>query len=273
MIDSKYKLLVIDIDGTLLGKDGTISDMDIDALKQAGDAGVRVSLSTGRVVQASRPIIDYIGLDGYHVFFDGAFVYSPDKAEEVYVNPISEELIRQMMDYAHRIGIDFDLYSDTRFFVERESWATDIRREFFKMIPTVVEFNDICREERLIKGTLVAASDEDKAKAGDFAAHFKDSLSCSWTSTPAYPGIDFINLVNKGVSKGRAMEALVGFLGIDLAEVMAIGDGLNDLTLLSTAGLAVAMEKAPDTLKEIADHVTLDVDNSGVAAAVKKFLL
>ncbi|MFC1920749.1 Cof-type HAD-IIB family hydrolase [Chloroflexota bacterium] len=273
MTENNYKLLVVDIDGTLLDKEGNISETDIKALSQARDAGLLVSLSTGRVVQASIRFIDQMKLDGYHMFFDGALVYNPEKEEEVYVEPISRELIRQMIDYSRRLELDIDLYSITRFFAERETWATDIRRDFFKINPTIVDFKDIWQTERMIKGTVVASSGEDKAKADDFVRHFKDELNFSRTGTPAYPGIDFTNVIAKGVSKGKALEALVSFLGIDLAEVMAVGDGANDISLLSTAGLGVAMDNASAELKAVADYVTLDVDNNGVAAAVNKFLL
>ncbi|MBA7691497.1 Phosphatase YwpJ [subsurface metagenome] len=75
------------------------------------------------------------------------------------------------------------------------------------------------------------------------------------------------------VSKGKALEALASFLGIPLTEVMAVGDGTNDISLLSSAGLGIAMDDAPDELKAVADYVTLDVDHSGLAAAISKFLL
>ncbi len=273
MTEKRYKLLVVDIDGTLLDKNDNISEIDIEALAKAGEAGIRVSLSTGRVVQASLRFINRMALDGYHMFFDGALVYNPEKDDEVYVEPIGQELVRQMIEYARRVGLDFDLYSATRFFAERETWATDIRRDFFKLVPTIVDFKEIWQAERVIKGTLVVASDEEKAKARDFVSHFKDNLHFSWTGTPAYPGIDFINIVARDVSKGKALEALASFLGIDLTEVMAIGDGVNDISLLTTAGLGVAMDNASDELKAVADYVTLDVDSNGVAAAVSKFLL
>jgi hydroxymethylpyrimidine pyrophosphatase-like HAD family hydrolase len=80
-------------------------------------------------------------------------------------------------------------------------------------------------------------------------------------------------VVAPDVSKGKALEALASFLGISLTEVMAIGDGINDIPLLSSVGLAVAMDNASDELKAVADHVTLDVDHHGVAAAINKFLL
>ena len=75
------------------------------------------------------------------------------------------------------------------------------------------------------------------------------------------------------VSKGKALEALVSYLGISLDEVMAVGDGTNDIPLLISAGLAVAMGDAPDQVKAVADYITLDIDHNGLAAAIEKFLL
>jgi hydroxymethylpyrimidine pyrophosphatase-like HAD family hydrolase len=98
-------------------------------------------------------------------------------------------------------------------------------------------------------------------------------LSFSVTKTPAYPEVDFINIVARGVSKKKALEALARYLGIAVDEVAAIGDGPNDIPLLSSVGLAVAMGNAPEEVKAAAQHITLDVDHNGVAAAIEKFLL
>jgi len=273
LIKNPYKLLVVDIDGTLIDKNGAISAEDKDALARAGDSGIQVSLSTGRVVQACLRIISQLSLDGYHMFFDGALVSNPEKGEEVYVKPIGEELVRQIVDFVHLNEINLDLYSATHYFVERETWSTDIRRQFFGIEPTVIDFTNLWQKERIIKGTLVVLSAEERAKADNFRRQFKSSLHFSGTRTPAYPEVDFINVVAPDVSKGKALEALASFLGIPLTEVIAIGDGANDISLLSSAGLAVAMDNAPDELKAVADYVTLDVEHNGVAAAINKFLL
>ena len=273
MINNRYKLLVVDIDGTLLNKNGTISAEDKKALARASDSGIQVSLSTGRVVQASLKIINQLSLDGYHIFFDGALVSNPEKGEEVYVAPISEELLRQIVEFAHRNEINLDLYSVTHYFAEWETWATNIRRQFFGLQPTIVDFNQLWTKERIIKGTLIVFSAEERAKADSFRLHFKGSLSFSVTKTPAYPEVDFINVLAPGVSKGKALEVLASHLGIALTEVIAIGDGANDVSLLSKAGLAIAVDNATDELKAVADYVTLDVDHNGVAAAINKFLL
>ena len=164
MKNNKYKLLVVDIDGTILDINNRISDIDKQALKDVVDSGTPVALSTGRVVQASLRFLKQLELDGYHMFFDGALVYSPEKDEEVYVDPISADIIGEMIEFSRLIQLDFDLYSITHFFAERESFATDIRRDFFKLDATIVDFREIQHKERCIKGTLVVSSEEDKQK-------------------------------------------------------------------------------------------------------------
>jgi len=88
-----------------------------------------------------------------------------------------------------------------------------------------------------------------------------------------YPDVDFFNIVAPEVSKGKALRALASHLGISLDEVIAIGDGPNDISLLDSVGLAIAMGDADDELKVIADYITLDVDHNGLAVAINKFLL
>ncbi|HLB27791.1 MAG TPA: Cof-type HAD-IIB family hydrolase [Dehalococcoidales bacterium] len=268
-----YKLLVLDADGTLLDKKGLISDDDKKALAAVRAAGIRVALSTGRAVQACAKIFNQIKLDGYHIFFDGALVANPETGEEVYADPIDKDLVRQMAEYLHRIEINMDFYSASRYFVEKETWATEIRRTFFGLEPTIADFTKLWQRERIIKGTLIVASAEERARANDFYQHFKGNLKLSWTKTPAYPEVDFINVLAPDVSKGVALEALARFLKISLSEVMAMGDGSNDIPLLKTAGLAIAMANASAEVKAAASDIAPDVDHSGVSAAIHKYLL
>jgi len=268
-----YKLLVLDIDGTLLDKNGVISAEDRNALAKVCDLGLLVSLSTGRVVKACSRIISQLSLDGYHIFFDGALVSNPNHGKELYVQPIDKVVVKQAIEFSHLNGINLEFYSAGHYFVERETWASDIRRDFYHTLPTVVDITKLWQKERIIKGVLTVHSPEEKARAELLYLQFKDSLSFSLTKTPAYPEVDFINVLAPDVSKGEALRALASHLRISLTEIMAVGDGPNDISLLSSAGLAIAMGDAPDELKAVADFITLDVDHNGLAAAVKKFLL
>ena len=268
---SLYRLLVIDVDGTLLDKRRAISAEDREALAQVRESGILLALSTGRAARACRGVIEQLSLDGCHIFFDGALVSSVEPGNEVFARPISPAVVRQMIDFAHRHEIDLELYSTAHYFAERETWSTRAHREFFDIEPTITDFDSI--SERIIKGGLVLTTAEEREKAKRFQSWFDDSLHLSWAKTPAYPEIDFINVLTPQVSKGKALEALASHLEIPLGEVMAVGDGTNDISLLETAGLAVAMGNAPKAVRAVADHVTLDVAESGLAAAVREFLV
>jgi hypothetical protein len=267
----KYKLLVVDIDGTLLGRDGSISVDNREALAKVRDLGIAVSLSTGRAVQACLPIINQLSLDGYHIFFDGALV--SNLGEEVYSKPLDKGVVREAVEFVQRNDIYLELYSTTHYFIEWENWATEIHRQYFKLEPTVVDFTDLWSRERIIKGGLMTRSAEEMAKARSFRLQFDRSLHLSVARSPAFPGVEFTNVLAPEVSKGKALEALASHLGVSLGEVMAVGDGTNDIPPLSLVGLAVAMNNAPDEVKAVAHHITLDVDHNGLAAAIKKFLL
>ena len=267
-----YKLLVIDIDGTLVGKKGKISPEDSGALSSAADAGIKVSLSTGRSLQSSLGIINQLSLNGYHITFDGALVSDQTGSDEVYVKPVRPEVVRQAVDFAHATSVAIDFYSATQYFIERETRASEIQRNYYGIQPIFTDFTGLWQKERIIKGGMVTTSPAEVARAREFQDKFRDRLHFSWVQTPAYPEVHFINVVARGVSKAEALPALASHLKIELSEVVAIGDGTNDISILTQAGLAVAMGNAPPEVKAVADYVTLDVDHSGLAAAVKKLL-
>lgn len=271
--NTEYKLLVVDIDGTIVDKNGDISDEDKKALAQAAASGVKVSLSTGRVIKACQRIIRELSLDGHHIFFDGALVSDPSQSTEVYVQPLEKDVVRRAVLFARANDIYLELYSADHFFAEQTNWSDDIHRRFFRVGPTLVDFTGIWGRERIIKAELVVHSPEEATKARIFQDEFAGSLRFSIARSPAYPTIDFINIIAPEVSKGKALATLASFLGVPISQVMAVGDGLNDIPLLEAAGLAVAMGNAFPEVKKVADYITLDIDHNGLAAAIKRFLL
>lgn len=273
MSGNKYRLLVVDIDGTLIGQKRVISKKDKEALKKAVKKGIKVSLCTGRVNRACRGILDELGLDGYHIFYDGALVADPMGGNEVYARAIDKNIVKQMVEFVRRNDTYLELYSSRHFFAEKENWSDEIHRRFFGVAPEIVSYDDIWQRERIIKAELVVRSAEEAAKADSFKKEFAGDLRFSIARSPSFPDIEFINIINPEVSKGKALAVLAEHLGVSLEEVMAIGDGSNDVPLLEVAGFSVAMANARDELKEIADYITLDADSSGVAAAVERFLL
>ena len=271
-----YKLLVLDVDGTLLNEQNVISNEDKKALDEARSRGVKVALCTGRVNQASQTVLRRLELDGYHIFSDGAVVASADNKKIIYARTIDEEMAKQLAEYVHAKKITtIDFFTPTHHYVEpnTQPWVTDIRRIFFGLEPQVTDFTRLCETDRIIKATHMVASVRDRQLAKDFQASFENKVRFSLTGNASFPEIAFYNIVNPAVSKGEAVRFLINYLGLSKEECIGIGDGVNDIPLLSGVGLGIAMGHAPDELKKIAKYVTLDVEHSGVAAAVRKFVL
>jgi hypothetical protein len=128
LTQNSYRLLVIDIDGTLVGKDGSISVDNKLALASIRNLGITISLSTGRAAQGCSRIIDELKLDGYHTFFDGALVSNLGQNREIYAEPLDKTVVRQAIEFASLNDINIDFYSPTHYFIQRESWLATIHR-------------------------------------------------------------------------------------------------------------------------------------------------
>jgi Cof subfamily protein (haloacid dehalogenase superfamily) len=268
----KYKLVVVDVDGTLVDKDGKIAHVDAKSITKAQSAGVQVSLSTGRVIRACRNIIEELSLTGYHIFYDGAVISDPIKEDVIYTKTIDENVIRRAVEFARANKIYLELYTTEKFYAERTNWSDVVHRNYFGVDPVIEDLDKICECHKIVKAELISRSKEEDEQVSMFKKEFDDVLRFSPAHSPAHPNIEFMNIVDPGVSKGAALQFLIEYLRLSNDEVLAIGDGLNDIPLFRVAGTKVAMGNAYDELKVLADDITLDVGNGGVAAAIEKYL-
>lgn len=268
----RFKLLVVDIDGTLIGYSKKVSDRDKEALLKVREKGTRVALATGRVLQSTRRVIEDLGIDGEHVYYDGALISTPCNTNPTYARFIEKDIIERAVAFARKTGAYLELYSTEHFFAERENWSDDIHKKLFGVDPVITSFDGIWEREHIIKAELISRSAEESSQVEAFKRKFDGELRFSVAHTPKCPGVDFVNIIDNEVSKGHAVQIIAEGMGITLDEVIAVGDGSNDVPLLTAAGFAVAMGNARKELKEIADHITSDVESSGVAEAIEKFL-
>lgn len=268
--EMSYRLLVIDVDGTLVNGKGLVSTEDKEAILGMMEKGIMISLSTGRVARACQPVIRELGLKGSHIFFDGSLILDLSLGKEVYSVPLNKEIVKELVNVARPRDINLELYTTDNLFVEKLDRKSSIHYEFFGLEPRVVDFDVISERERVIKAEVITKRGE-LDEIGYLKDHFGKRLNFSIARTPALPQIDFVNLVSPEVSKGKALGPLVSYLGVSSDEVVAIGDGLNDISLLEEAGLGIAMGNAPDDLRKVADYITDDADHAGVARAIEMF--
>ncbi len=269
----RYKLLATDVDGTLVGESKDVSPENRAALQKAKAAGIQVALSTGRPPQSSIKLIENLSLDGYHIFFDGALVIHIRTGEVVYSQPISPALVEEMVLKAKELDVYIEINSADKCYAGDENWWTEINRDFFDTPIEIGDLNGLWNQFPILKGQLVLANRTERIRVNKLMNAFTGRLEFREVTTPAHPERSFINVLGAGVSKGVGLQKLAKHLNIPIEQVAAIGDWLNDIQLLTAAGLGIAMGNAHAEVKNVADEITLSVEQHGFAHAVEKYLL
>lgn len=249
---SKYKLLLLDMDGTIVASkaDAMPSPRVVQAVKKA-QQHVHVAMTTGRPKSFADPVIDVLGISGPSVFNGGAEVIDITTGELLYRQQLSVESILEVAVIAQSFGVS--VYTDKRDYDIAVIDSNKIIEETAKL------FIGHVQTEKAIH--LV----EELMAVKDVAAH----MTTSWGDGD----IVDIHVVHEHATKRYGAEKLMAILGIIKEEVIAIGDGYNDLPMLEAAGFKVAMGNAPDEVKAMADHIAPTLVDDGVADTIEKFIL
>jgi Cof subfamily protein (haloacid dehalogenase superfamily) len=266
------RLIVADVDGTLLGASREISPRVRDAIRAARSRGVQVALCTGRPMFATRRYIEELQLSGFHIVDGGATILDPFTGAVLYRHGFTPALARDLLGYAQREGICLELYSGDAYYVEAENEHSRLHTEVMRHPPVVRPLADVVEHLPVTKMETLATNDEERARLRAMAVHFAGSVDWGWSYAPGMTA-DFVNIIPKGVSKGQAVVRLIDHAGIPVSQVMGVGDALNDEPLLRAVGLPVAMGHAPDALKRIARWITSSVEEDGLALAVERYVL
>lgn len=261
-----YRLVAIDIDGTLLTDDYRLTEQNKEVLYTAAEAGVTVVLCSGRAPHSVTPILSEIGIEGYYVAHNGAVAVHSGTQEMLLENGFFMEDVQAVMEYCHMRGIHtdfctaFDMYTES---MERD----DVREMYAKYLamPKVIA-DPLSLRERLVKFTLFG-----KEKELDCA--YDDLSALNLPVQLLRSGPFYIDVIERTTSKGAALNHLASHIGVPLSETIAIGNYYNDLTMLSIAGVGVAVANAPEDVKAQADLVVASNNDSGVAEALTRLVL
>ena len=260
--------LFLDIDGTILKSDHTLSDRMADAIRAVKKAGTTVCLATGRSWEALKPFYDRLGLDGPTVCYNGAFIIEGPEGRRVFEVDLDEEVSRAAIAEARSREMEMAAFRHSRLIYEKKGPFVDGYHRRTGLTGSVVDFDDFETLE-LTKAIIIAENDRlvpVKAALEDLFG--PDRLSVMF-SDPT-----FLELMAGGVNKGRGLREICCLHGIDPERTVAMGDGWNDLDLLEAAGDAWVMGGAPDDLKaRFPDHaVAPDSDNEGAARVLEAMI-
>lgn len=264
----QYRMLALDMDDTLLGHDLQISERTVEAIRQAKTAGVHVVISSGRMFRAILPYFRQLELTDPAIVYNGAMVCRPDQANPLVHYTIPLELARQVAKRIEEFGSQVNVYIDDWLYVREQT--PEVLRYMEKTRVDSTSVGPIATWLQVEPTKLLVIHDhreEIEALRGLLKAEFGNQLSI--TQSKPY----FIEIMAQGISKGRTLAKLAQQLGVHQREVIAVGDGLNDLEMVQWAGLGVAVANAIPKLHEVADYVTTSCDEEGVVKVIERFIL
>lgn len=260
-----FRLVVADVDGTLVEDGGDVGVGVREAVRSYRARGGIFTLATGRPTPAVRHYVAQLDLDVPVIVFNGALVYDFDSGRSLYRRELPFDLARRALELARELQVDPFLYDESEILVGAVTERVQAYMRKDRIGCTAVGDLAAYLERTGLRPPKLLFS----GGVGESVRLMERLRAEGW------PGInyvqsdaDFIELLPEGVSKGLAMEWLAGCLGIPLERVMAIGDHHNDLELLKHAGLGVAVANAEAAVKREAGRVTRLPFGEGVAEAL-----
>lgn len=269
--DSKYKVLALDIDGTLARNDRTISDNTRQTLLQAQQQGTRIVIASGRPAFGIRPLADELQLAQYGGFvlaYNGAEIYDWQSGEALYQKPLSKDIIPVIYDKCSTAGLDVMTYCGSEIITESASnqyIQLSSKRNGMK-IRSVSSFLEGI--DYPIFKCMIVGEPSQLAQFEPLLNSYLSGKAIAYRSESFY-----LEVVPLGIDKASCLEVILSHLSLTADSLIACGDGYNDISMIRFAGLGVAMENANEQVKKSADYITLSNEADGVAAVVRKFIL
>lgn len=266
------QLLALDLDGTLFGDDLFISERTRRAIRAARQSGVLVTIATGRMFTSTRKIAANLSIEAPLICYQGALVRSSLTGETLYHKAVPAPLANQIIRETERRGLHLNVYMDDRLYVARMTPEAIFYAQI-NMDLEVTEVGDLSAwldkqsGDVLTKMVIVTDPARTDVVLAEFTALYGEQLQV----IKSHPR--FTEFTNVECSKGRALAFLSAYLGVAQEEVMAIGDGHNDLDMLSWAGYGLAMPSAPQAVLDVAHAVCLPLSEDGAADAIERYIL
>ena len=261
-----YKLIALDIDGTLLNSEKKITNEVFNSIQEAKKSGAKVVLSTGRPLPGVTPLLDELNLndDGdYVICFNGAVV------QEVKSKKILSNIEMCHDDFVLMNNTHVHINTPTNLIIPEETPSKYTIHESTLNNIDIVSMNeeDINDDITFCKIMII----DEPEKLEEVIENIPKYLFDKYTIVRSAPF--FLEFLNKNANKGTALEALCNTINIPLSKSIAVGDEENDQHMIKMAGLGVAMGNARDSIKEIANYVTCSNNEHGVAKVIDKFIL
>lgn len=285
-----YKLIAIDLDGTLLNTYGQISQKNKEALLKAAQNGVEIVLASGRPTNSVKNIANDLGKNKYIICGNGSLIYDLQKEQIIYDKFIEKRKALQIIEICEKNSIYYNLYTENMviaknldnnvlFYQYENANKIESKKTKINLVEDIYKYVENLENENILKFTI---SDKNsiifnscirklrEIKNIDVldVAHMSRKVIKSGTEEITI-GYYYTEVSSKNVDKWNAIEWLSKELGINKEEIMTIGDNVNDKLMIENAGMGIAMGNSAPYIKEIADKVVANNNEDGVAEAVE----
>jgi Cof subfamily protein (haloacid dehalogenase superfamily) len=266
--DVSYRLLVLDVDGTLLDSHHQLRPRVAAAVRAAGRSGLRVVLATGKLLGSVRPMLDIIGVHGPQIVLNGAATVESDSGTALRVCPLRDDDRRTVLTLVRELdpSVLISQFALDAIYMDREHPRIGIFAEYGEAAPLLVP--DLLTANLPPAAKILLSGPPERLAALRAAITPLLGGRVNIVSTTH----DFLEFFDPQASKGPALAALREQLGVTRNETIAFGDGENDLPLLSEAGLAVAMGNAAAVTRAAAQRIAPTSDEEGVAVVLEELL-
>ena len=260
-----YKLIALDMDGTLLRKDKTVSERTKKAIEDARKKGVTVVLATGRPIDGVTKYLeelDMYGENDYVLSYNGGLVLKTKNREAICKIGLTGEDLHYLYEISKELGVNIHAFSETKGLITpKNSKYTEVEANINNIK------NKLEKDHSIIKIMMIDEEEVLQKAIDNLPKEVYDKYTVV-RSTPY-----FLEFLNKEVNKGVGVEMLAKHMGITLDQVITMGDAGNDLHMIECAGMGVAMGNAFEEIKEVANYITDTNENDGVAKAIEHLVL
>lgn len=289
-----YKLVAIDLDGTLLNSFGEVTENTKNVLLEAKEKGIEIVLASGRPISSTKSLAVEIGLDNYIISGNGAVVYDIKNEAVIYDKFLSKEQVFNVIDVCEANSIFYNIYTEDEvitkslnynvlFYHKENIKKIEEKRTHINVVSNVKEYIEQSGNTKFLKITVC---DESKMIFNGIIRKLKelgglDILNVEHMSRKKFKlGTEevsieyhYTEITNENVNKWTAIEYLLNKLNIDKNDVVAIGDNINDREMIENSGLGIVMGNSNPIMKEIGNVVVADNNSEGVLEAFNKYIL
>ncbi len=288
-----YKLIAIDIDGTLINSYGEITNENKNAVKKANEAGINVILASGRNYATIQSFSNDLNLNKYAICGNGSSIYDIKNNKVIYEKTLSKEKVLDIIKICEENSIYYNIYTESSILTQKLNYNTlvyynenlkkqDGKKTYINIIENLYKY---VKESEIDKYLKITICDDSQVIFKNILKTLKnikgiDVLDVEHMSrkiiktgsTEIKVEYFYTEVTAENTDKWNAIKFLAKELGIENKEVLTIGDNINDKTMIENAGLGIAMGNSNPSIKEVADCVVNDNDSSGVAQAINKFV-